>query len=372
MEYDNDQSLQRNLLWVFKKVMIREIAEKKRRLVEVPHTASLSHTMNVLVANRVVAVPVAAPPGQWIGAGGSMIMESDKHTGAVRKHYIGMVTMLDMLTHIAGDDDRGDGESVSGLDQRLAVPVSNIIGRCLESLSLWTFGPNTSILDCMEVFSKGIHRAMVPLDSNMDNVAGVELVESSSCYKMVTQMDIVKFVKQYAAELKAVLSRTVTHIGAITNTIFSVTDRTKAIDAIRCMRTGSLHAVPIVEASDDLPQEANTQLINGYGRKLVGTFSATDLRACPIDRMQSWLSLDVVDFTERVYANPSYGAPDLVNSPRLLVTCYPESTLEEVMDKVVAMHVHRVWVLDRDGLLIGLASLTDLIRAVWVTLLSQS
>ncbi|GAB2220486.1 hypothetical protein Droror1_Dr00008139 [Drosera rotundifolia] len=160
--------------------MINEIAEKKmRKLVEVPHTASLSHTMNFLVANRVVALPVAAPPGQWIGAGGSMIMESDKHTGAMRKHYSGM---------------------------RLAVPVSHIIGRCLESPSLWTFSPNTSVLDCMEVFSKGIHRAMVPLDSNMDNVAGVELLESSSCYKMVTQMDIIKFVKQYATELKAVLS----------------------------------------------------------------------------------------------------------------------------------------------------------------------
>lgn len=41
-------------------------------------------------------------PGQWIGEGGSMIVESDKQTGAVRKHYIGMVTMLDIVAHIAG------------------------------------------------------------------------------------------------------------------------------------------------------------------------------------------------------------------------------------------------------------------------------
>ncbi|GAB2220487.1 hypothetical protein Drorol1_Dr00008140 [Drosera rotundifolia] len=56
--------------------------------------------------------------------------------------------------------------------------------------------------------------------------------------------------------------------------------------------------------------------------------------------MQSWLSLDVVDFTEHVYANPSYGAPDLVNSPRLLVTCHREFTLEEVMDKNALSYSH--------------------------------
>lgn len=122
------------------------LTEDNRRLVEVPYTASLAHTMNALVANNVVAVPVAAPPGHWIGAGGSMIMEVDKHTGAVRKHYIGMLTMLDILAHIAGDDQINGGDEVgegSDLDTKMSVPVSTIIGHCLEGLSLWTLNPNT-------------------------------------------------------------------------------------------------------------------------------------------------------------------------------------------------------------------------------------
>lgn len=120
---------------------VRDLMAEKRRLVEVPYTASLAHTMNVLVANRVLAVPVAAPPGHWIGAGGSMIMESDKRTGLLRKHYIGMVTMLDILAHIAGDDDH-DYDLVD-LDRKMAVPVSSIIGHNVEGLSLWTLNPNT-------------------------------------------------------------------------------------------------------------------------------------------------------------------------------------------------------------------------------------
>lgn len=123
---------------------VKDLMGDKRRLVEVPYTASLAQTMNVLVANHVVAVPVAAPPGHWIGAGGSMIMESDKRTGALRKHYIGMVTMLDILAHIA-DDDHHDNEDrdLLDLDRKMAVPVSSIIGHNVEGLSLWTLNPNT-------------------------------------------------------------------------------------------------------------------------------------------------------------------------------------------------------------------------------------
>lgn len=126
------------------------MVDQKKRLVEVPYTASLAHTMNTLVANKVVAVPVAAPPGQWIGAGGSMIVESDKQTGAVRKHYIGMVTMLDIVAHIAGDDHLsgggGGGDGTDDLDQKMCVPVSSIIGHSFEGLSLWTLNPNTRLV----------------------------------------------------------------------------------------------------------------------------------------------------------------------------------------------------------------------------------
>uniref|UniRef100_A0A7N2LQ35 Uncharacterized protein n=1 Tax=Quercus lobata TaxID=97700 RepID=A0A7N2LQ35_QUELO len=80
---------------------VRDLMVEKRRLVEVSYRASLAHTMNALVANRVVAVPVAAPPGHWIGA-----------------------------------DDQMDGGDVFDLDQKMAVPVSSIIGHCLEGLRL--------------------------------------------------------------------------------------------------------------------------------------------------------------------------------------------------------------------------------------------
>ena len=106
---------------------------------------------------------------------------------------------------------------------------------------------------------------MVPLESHMDNISGVELVESSSSYRMLTQMDVIRYLHSHGKqELSDVLSCTVRSAGAITDTILAVTHRTKAIDAIRCLRSASLLAVPIVEASD-IPSEGHRQLINVSG-----------------------------------------------------------------------------------------------------------
>ncbi|CAJ1955056.1 unnamed protein product [Sphenostylis stenocarpa] len=357
-----------------KKVM--DMMVDKKRLVEVPYTASLAQTMSTLVANKIVAVPVAAPPGQWIGAGGSMIVESDKQTGAVRKHYIGMVTMLDIVAHIAGEDHLSGGDNITeDLAERMSDPVSSIIGNSFEGLSLWTLNPNTSLLDCMEVFSKGVHRAMVPVDGLEENVSsGVELTESASSYQMLTQMDMLRFLHGHAGELHSILSRSVQDLGADTVQIYAITDRTKLVHAIKCLKAAMLNAVPIVRATD-VGQDDHKQLINGRCRKLIGTFSATDLRGCHISSLKSWLGISALAFTEEVESSPLYTDSDMQNrasSRRELVACYAESPLSEVIEKAVTSHVHRVWVVDQEGLLMGVVSLTDVIRVIRHSLLSDS
>lgn len=109
--------------------------------------------------------------------------------------------------------------------------------------------------------------------------------------------------------------------------------------------------------------------MQGRGRKLIGTFSATDLRGRLLATLQSWLPLSALDFTESVSKSPLYASSD---SPRELVTCVAESSLAEVIDKAVTRHVHRVWVVDQQGLLVGLVSLTDMIRVLRFSLLSHS
>ncbi|KAF8776358.1 hypothetical protein HU200_003589 [Digitaria exilis] len=400
---ESNKKARAGLSGVLRERKVVELARAKRRLVEVPYTATLAHTANALLAAGVSAVAVAAPPGHWIGAGGSMILESDPSTGAVRKHYIGLVNLLDILSHIAGDDDDSDEVAGDDLDRRMAVPVSSVIGHSLEGLTLWTLHPNTSILDCMETFSKGVHRALVPLESSSENVVAVELVESSPGYKMLTQMDVVRFLFARGAELRDVMSRTVLDLGAVNDAcVLAVHGGAKVIDAVKAMRAAALTAVPVVEddAGDETLLDASaTQLSNGehgMGKKAIETFSATDLRDCPVSWLQPWLGMSVIEFKTKVAEYrasntavvpgadatftgvPAVDADTPVSAvvdtgaeeegkeqqqPKL-VTCSLESTLGEAIEAVVTRHVHRLWVVDEEGLLRGVVSLTDVLRAV--------
>ncbi|CAN6237193.1 unnamed protein product [Urochloa humidicola] len=404
---ESNKKARAGLCGVLRERKVVDLARAKRRLVEVPYTATLAHTANALLAARVSAVAVAAPPGHWIGAGGSMILESDPATGAVRKHYIGVVNMLDILAHIAeaGDAADADDEPDVDLGRRMAVPVSSVIGHSLEGLTLWTLHPNTSVLDCMETFSKGVHRALVPLESTAENVVAVELMESAPGYRMLTQMDVVRFLRAHGAELRGVLSRTVRELGAVSDAVvFAVAAGARVIDAIKAMRASSLTAVPVVDA--DLDTET---LQDGMGKKAIETFSATDLRDCPVARLQPWLGISVAEFKRKVaeYRASSNGRPGVVpgagagdddatdtgvvpvaedaDTPaglaaaiaaeeeeqnsneqqrEAMVTCSPESTLGEVIEAAAGRHVHRLWVVDEEGLLRGVVSLTDVLRAV--------
>lgn len=114
--------------------------------------------------------------------------------------------------------------------------------------------------------------------------------------------------------------------------------------------------------------------MQGRCRKLIGTFSATDLRGCYLATLKSWLGISALAFTEEIATSPLFTASDTQNtgtSKRELVTCHAESPLSEVIDKAVTNHVHRVWVVDQEGLLMGVVSLTDVIRVMRQSMLSQ-
>lgn len=110
--------------------------------------------------------------------------------------------------------------------------------------------------------------------------------------------------------------------------------------------------------------------MQGKGRKLIGTFSGTDLRGCHFSALQTWLPLRAHEFTELVSTSPLFAAREGL-SPKQLVTCHPDLPLSEVIDKVVSQHVHRVWVVDQQGLLVGLVSLSDIVRVMRVSMLSK-
>jgi len=133
-------------------------------------------------------------------------------------------------------------------------------------------------------------------------------------------------------------------------------------------------------------------LLQGNGQRAIETFSATDLRDCPVARLQPWLGISVTEFKRKVAEYrasnrpvvPGADATDTgtpADTPAAaavatddeqseqqqesaLVTCSPDSTLGEAIEAAASRHVHRLWVVDEEGLLRGVVSLTDILRAV--------
>ncbi|EFJ19242.1 hypothetical protein SELMODRAFT_233423 [Selaginella moellendorffii] len=345
---------------------VQDLVRDKGRLVEVPYTATVGDTLNVLLAKNILAVPVAAPPGHWIGAGGSMVVESDKSSGVPRKQYIGMVSVLDILIHVA---EREDGSC-----ERLQTAISKIIGHSLEGLSLWSIAPHTSLADTMEPMSKGIHRALVPVSSAMDHVSGVELVESSPGYHMLTQTDVMAFLLVHSQQLEPLMSTDIGSLGAVNKNVYAAPADMRVMDAVRAMRFAFLTAVAIVDPSP--VAQLATQLVAGDGRRLLGTFSASDLRGCNSDVLTKWASLSVLEFSHKAFLARRFGfgaacieavdqtAASLDPQQKPLITCQPSASLREVISKALENRVHQLWVVDDAGSLLGMVAFTDILKAV--------
>lgn len=60
----------------------------------------------------------------------------------MRKYYIGIVILFDILVYIVGDDVVDGGDGINDFDWKLLVLVLIIIGYCIEGLSFWIFNFN--------------------------------------------------------------------------------------------------------------------------------------------------------------------------------------------------------------------------------------
>lgn len=102
----------------------------------------------------------------------------------------------------------------------------------------------------------------------------------------------------------------------------------------------------------------------------MGTFSASDLLGCTSEMLREWSTLPVMDFFLRVSMAQKFGMGAAVQAKpsecekysKPLVTCHMETPLAEVMSRALTKHVHRIWVVDSQGLLTGVVSYSDMIR----------
>ncbi|TPX32437.1 hypothetical protein SmJEL517_g04436 [Synchytrium microbalum] len=220
---------------------------------------------------------------------------------------------------ISSADPRTSIVSVESLDQRREKP-------------LYTFSPDAPLKDVLELFGRGVHRAVV---QGGDRVG------------IVSQSTVIRWIfshSKFYPELTKLITSTVKELGLGTQNVLTVGSEVPVIDALKMMVKLSVSSLGIVDKTG----------------VLLSNLSLADVKWAIQSPSPQFLYDSVMHFRGQV--DQQSGIQDGRDSaPVFDIT--ESTTLGYAMSKVIATKTHRVWVTEshRPKTVI---SLTDMIKLV--------
>ncbi|KAJ1457594.1 hypothetical protein M885DRAFT_562941 [Pelagophyceae sp. CCMP2097] len=315
---------------------VADLCFGKQVLVDVEARSTVGSCLELLDSLKVLSVPVYGAAGAWVGAGGV-----DLAVGP--KQYIGIVSVLDLVAHVF----RASGYLGTHVDEaRLAAalqdPVVQALGESNESLSLWVEQSSSDGLWALELFSKGVHRAMVPPRHDGDET------------RLLTQTDAVRYIAAHrfsSVALHDLLGKSLVDLGisaggqdgrfgAKRQDVVAINESAELIPAIFTLLREGVNAAAVVD---------------GAGA-LVSTLSLSDLRGTVAPQLAAFHGLSVGAFLRRRHHLPDLPKP---------LTCKSIDYLGDVIEALLGCEVHRAWFVDSNGKPTNVVTFTDVIDIVY-------
>jgi len=189
----------------------------------------------------------------------------------------------------------------------------------------------TSLFQCIGLFQKGVHRVAV--------MNGHGITEN-----ILTQSDIVRFLVTKIPDYPALFDKTIAELNLGTEKkIYSICKEENAIHALKIINDKKISAIAVVDE---------------FGR-IVGNISASDLKgrgttdygdgADPFGTLQ----LPVLTFLQ-------YGGMSIFP----VGTCTKSMPFHFLLLKIMALRVHRLWVVNDADQPTSLIALTDIMQAL--------
>jgi len=250
---------------------------------------------------------------------------------------VGILNLTDLSTAIAFQScfEKFKGEPQQLADIRkpefekllktdlFSSPASSLLGVSAEGKHVWEYPEDTPLDKILEIFSKGVHRTIV--------------LTKAGKRRILSQSDVVAFLKDHASKLGDILEKPIDKLGLIHESKSDLIKMTMYESALvgfqRLYNQGwEIPALPIVDKTGDI----------------VASLSASDLRGLTNESF-GLLLLPVLDFLREV-----------TGGARPVIIARTSSVLGEVVRKVVYGRVHRVWVVENYKI-VGVVSLSDII-----------
>ncbi|KAL7750849.1 hypothetical protein RI367_003808 [Sorochytrium milnesiophthora] len=332
---------------------VLDLVQSKGGIVDIAVDATVFDAMQTLRAKGIVSLPVYGHSGHWVTSAASNTSSGDKQ-------YLGILSMLDICTWLLQQQQQQQrsGMTDAQLEELVrATPVRSLLGESLESRSLWVTSASNDLMALMEPLAKGIHRWLVE----------VPATQTGSVFRVCTQTDIVRYIHANLPSLPALnilAYQTVEQLGLVTpfHPALAVTAGTPLLQCITYMTDNGYTALAVVD--------------DATSRRLVGTFSLSDLRAWEIGKYSllapSMTIAEYLQLEKHQFPAPTVDpvADENEQKPGLIV-CQPHDTLMVVLERVVLARVHRAWVVDSHTRPIGVVTLTDIIRCFFNAALQE-
>lgn len=311
--------------------VIGDLVSSKASLLEVPATTSVEDALSILDKFKILSLPVYGAPGGWIGAGNSELIIGSKQ-------YIGIVSVLDLVAYLFPIPN--PWTAGGSLAERLKAPVTSALGSTNESLSLWVESESKPLLVLLELFAKGVHRALV---TSADGVSST---------KLVSQTDVIKFIlsQPRIGTLAGLLD---TPLGKLET---QVAGGQVSAEGSRGGRLVWLdQCTPLAEAVKLLLQEHTAAAPVLDSGRLLTQLSMSDFRGFSVATATKFAGVSVGDFLKHMH----HGT---LHKP---LVCTASTNLGDLLESMLRAGVHRVWFTTPSGGVEGVVSFTDAIKLVY-------
>lgn len=264
---------------------------------------------------------------------------------------MGLLSMSDIVAHMSGYV-QGPGEDPTQRDiqehrhlapkkdmNALNLSCSHLLGLTRESRFYSVVNADEPLHQVLPKLSNGSHRA---------------LVHGHGWWQVISQWDIAVWLADHSRELDA---------------LNLANDRRQWLGSIVNANIGDIglaQIIPVLTLSCDITAMEGFSQIAHYGASampivanngtLCGTLSVGDLRGLDQPKLKS-LSLPIMEFLK---LNNLYQFPQVVANKHM--------TFGDLLLRIQARNVHRLWIVDRINKPCGVVSLTDILHALdrWI------
>jgi CBS domain-containing protein len=286
--------------------ILTSLNKRNEELIQAPSTCTVEQLLQLMKKHNILSVP---------------IIETSK------KIYLGIVDVIDIMRftvlefygeNIMRDDFFTQFDYEKGTAGLLCKGQ-----RCQKMLVL---EENDSLLHLMQTLNYSEQRVLVL----------TRVTNECYLYRILTQMDIIKFLHKSKDKLGEILQQKVAGMGVNGKSLKVITENDKAVVGFQMIYENHIHSVGVVDQQG----------------KLITNLSSSDVRGISTEQLQK-VKLPVLQFLNEV-----------IGAVRPAITCKNEDSLEKVIDIIVKDHIHRVWVTDEKNVPIGVITLTDIITYI--------